>query len=51
VDIDAVILAGGLSTRMKANKSLVKLNGKKLIDHVYERVSPQVNKVWISTKK
>mgnify|MGYP006119767415 FL=1 len=51
MDIDAVILAGGLSTRMKANKSLVKLNGKKLIDHVYERVSPQVNKVWISTNE
>ena len=51
MDIDAVILAGGLSSRMGVNKSLVKLQQKNLICHVIERISPQVNKVWISTNE
>ena len=49
LNVEAVILAGGLSSRMGTNKSLVQLNQKNLIDHVFERISPQVNKVWINT--
>ncbi len=51
LNVEAVILAGGLSSRMGTNKSLVQLNQKKLIDHVFERISPQVNKVWINTNE
>jgi molybdopterin-guanine dinucleotide biosynthesis protein A len=48
-DIEGVILAGGESKRMGQNKSLVKFNNKFLINHVYERLAPQVSKIWIST--
>ena len=51
MDIDAVILAGGLSSRMGEDKSLIKLNKKKLISHVMATIKPQVNKVWINTNK
>jgi molybdopterin-guanine dinucleotide biosynthesis protein A len=51
MDIDAVILAGGLSSRMGKDKSLVKLNKKNLISHVMASIKPQVNKVWINTNK
>jgi molybdopterin-guanine dinucleotide biosynthesis protein A len=51
MDIDAVILAGGLSSRMGEDKSLIKLNKKNLISHVMASIKPQVNKVWINTNK
>ncbi|MEE8295491.1 MAG: molybdenum cofactor guanylyltransferase [Sphingomonadales bacterium] len=43
-----VILSGGGSARMGRDKALVELNGKPLINHVYERFAPQVDKVIIS---
>jgi molybdopterin-guanine dinucleotide biosynthesis protein A len=36
-----VILAGGLSRRMGTNKSLVRLGGRTLLEHIVERLSPQ----------
>ncbi|MDG2252318.1 MAG: molybdenum cofactor guanylyltransferase MobA [Methylophilaceae bacterium] len=47
--IDGVILAGGASSRMGTNKSLVVFKKKLLIEHVHDRLSPQVNKVWINS--
>tara|TARA_B100000035_G_scaffold65972_1_gene53743 strand:- start:8181 stop:8744 length:564 start_codon:yes stop_codon:yes gene_type:complete len=51
MNIDAVILAGGASSRMGKDKSLIKLNKKYLISHVMASIKPQVNKVWINTNK
>lgn len=47
--IEGVILAGGASSRMRTNKSLVTFKKKLMIQHVYDRLSPQVNKVWINS--
>ncbi len=47
--IEAVILAGGLSSRMGTNKSLVLVQNKPMIDHVYERLNSQVKRVWINS--
>ena len=49
MQIDGVILAGGKSTRMGRNKSQIKLNGKNLINHVFDRLNPQVSQIWVST--
>lgn len=44
-----VIFAGGQSQRMGGvDKAVIMLNGKRLIDHVYERVSAQADIVAIS---
>jgi molybdopterin-guanine dinucleotide biosynthesis protein A len=47
--IHGVILAGGDSSRMGTNKSLVIFKKKIMIKHVYERLSPQVDKVWVNS--
>jgi len=47
--IEGVILAGGASSRMGTNKSLVTFKKKPMIKHVYDRLSPQVYKVWINS--
>ena len=47
--IDGIILAGGTSSRMGTNKSLVTFKKKPMIKHVYDRLSPQVSKVWINS--
>ncbi|GAB5508684.1 MAG: molybdenum cofactor guanylyltransferase MobA [Hyphomicrobiales bacterium] len=44
----AVILAGGRSHRMGSDKAVVDLHGKRLIDHVIERLSPQVDRIMLS---
>jgi len=49
MQVDGVILAGGKSTRMGSNKSQILLNNKPLINHVFDRLHPQVGKIWIST--
>lgn len=36
-----VILGGGLSRRMGTNKSLVRLGGSTLLEHIVNRISPQ----------
>lgn len=44
-----VILAGGLATRMGGgDKSLLRLNGTTLMDHVIARLSPQVDSMLIN---
>lgn len=50
--IDAVILAGGMARRMGGNdKGLVKLNGKPMIEHVIERIKPQVKQILINANR
>lgn len=50
-NIEGVILAGGRSTRMGKNKSLVKLHDKSLIEHVFSRLNKQVSYVSINTNE
>jgi len=48
--IPAVILAGGRSSRMGgADKSLLRLNGRSLIEHVIAALAPQVSRMLINT--
>lgn len=47
--IIGLVLAGGEGRRMNyQNKGLVNLQGKMLIEHVLKRLSPQVDKIYIS---
>lgn len=46
--IFGVILAGGESRRMGADKAFVQLAGRPLIAHVLDRLEPQVERVLIS---
>ena len=50
-EIEGVILAGGESKRMGKNKSLIELNNKPLISHVYDRLIEQVSHVSINTNQ
>ncbi len=43
-----LILAGGRSTRMGQDKALVRLQGKPLLQHALDRLSPQVGQVAIN---
>lgn len=48
----ALILAGGQSSRMGGeDKGLVLLDGKALIDHVIDKIRPQVSHIAISTNR
>lgn len=50
--IAGLILAGGLATRMQGqDKGLVLFKDKPLVEHVIERLSPQVDKLWISANR
>lgn len=50
--ITAVILAGGQATRMcSADKGLIEYRGRKLIEHVIDRISPQVEDIVISANR
>ncbi|MEZ9369796.1 molybdenum cofactor guanylyltransferase MobA [Shewanella sp. 10N.286.51.B2] len=52
VQIDAVILAGGMARRMGGiDKGLVELNNKPMISHTIERVQPQVNRIIINANR
>ena len=46
--IAGVALAGGRSTRMGADKALLRLAGRPLIAHVVDRLRPQVAEVFVS---
>jgi molybdopterin molybdotransferase len=50
--ISSIILSGGRATRMGGmDKGLVKLNDKPLISHVIERLSPQVDELFINANR
>lgn len=49
--ITAIVLAGGKSSRMGTDKSLMLLNGKPIISHVIEAIRPLCSKVVISSNK
>lgn len=52
LNITGVILAGGLGTRMDGiDKGLAKLAGKPLIEHVIQRLQPQVPDIIISANR
>ncbi len=42
------ILAGGKSSRMGTDKAFIELGGKSLLQHVYERLSPQCDQVLVN---
>ncbi len=43
-----VILAGGRSSRMGRDKALLPFQGRRLLDHVVDRIAPQVRRLAIS---
>ncbi|ABR73688.1 molybdenum cofactor guanylyltransferase [Actinobacillus succinogenes] len=52
ITISAVILAGGLARRMNgADKGLQKFHGKPLIQHVIERLQPQISTILINANR
>ncbi|GGI81281.1 molybdenum cofactor guanylyltransferase MobA [Shewanella gelidii] len=52
VQIDAVILAGGMARRMGGNdKGLVLLNGQPMIQHVIDKIAPQVGNITINANR
>ncbi len=46
--IPGMILAGGQSRRMGADKTRELLMGRPLIEHVIEAIGPQVARLWIN---
>lgn len=51
-DVAAVILAGGMGRRVGGeDKGLIELNGKPLIAHVIDVISPQVEELLISANR
>ncbi len=52
MSISAVILAGGLATRMKGvDKGLILLHQKPLVQHVIDRLKPQVDEILINANR
>ena len=50
--IYALIMAGGMAKRMDgADKGLVLWHGKPLIDHVIDRIKPQVGHIAVSANR
>lgn len=50
--VAGLILAGGQAQRMGGvDKGLQLLNGKPLVQHVIERVAPQVDGLWVSANR
>lgn len=51
-DVTGIVLAGGAARRMNGlDKGLVKLNGKRLIEHVLQRMSEQCTELIISANR
>ncbi|QFU20529.1 molybdenum cofactor guanylyltransferase [Shewanella eurypsychrophilus] len=52
LQINAVILAGGMARRMGGNdKGLVDLNGQPMIKHAIDRIKPQVKEILINANR
>ncbi len=52
LQIDAVILAGGMSRRMGGNdKGLVELNSQPMIKYAIDRIKPQVDRIMINANR
>jgi molybdopterin-guanine dinucleotide biosynthesis protein A len=52
MNVSAIILSGGRATRMGGvDKGLVLLQQKPLIQHVIERLKPQVNEIFINANR
>ena len=52
LQIDAVILAGGMARRMGGNdKGLVELNAQPMIKHAIDRIKPQVKEILINANR
>lgn len=52
IKISSIILAGGRATRMAgADKGLVQLQNKPLIQHVIQRLTPQVDEIIINANR
>jgi molybdenum cofactor guanylyltransferase len=49
--IAGVIVAGGRSRRMGADKLVLELGGKRIIDHVIDRLAPQVDALVINANE
>lgn len=45
--ITGIVLAGGKSSRMGSDKGMIKLNGKKFIEHIIEALIPNVSDIII----
>jgi molybdopterin-guanine dinucleotide biosynthesis protein A len=50
-EIEGVILAGGKSSRLGQNKSLVLLDKKPLIEHIFNRMKKQVKRLSINSNE
>lgn len=51
-EITGLILAGGRGTRMgSVNKGLQQLQGKTMVEHVIERMAPQVDQLFINANQ
>lgn len=51
ISLSAVILAGGDSKRMGTNKALLKLEGKNLLDHVFDKLYDFFSEIVIVTDR
>jgi molybdenum cofactor guanylyltransferase len=51
-DVTGIVLAGGLGRRMGGvDKGLVELDGRPMVAHVIERLSPQVGTIVINANQ
>ncbi len=51
-EISWIILAGGKASRMDGNdKGLIRFKGKCLVEHVFEKLSPQAKNIFISANR
>lgn len=48
-DLPAVIIAGGLSSRMGRNKSALPMGAQSMIERIIERLRPQVSHIAVNT--